>query len=1358
MVLSLVAAAIGLASCVLQPQEQAKGARIESLRTVAERTDFHETAHYQDVVGFLNELATRSKLVHLSDIGKTAEARAIPLAIIADPPVANADEARRSGKTVVLLVGGIHSGECDGKEALLALSRDLAIARDEESKKKRDARAKEGKESPAAGDGPQSGLLDHFILAVVPIYNPDGNERMDPKNRPGQVGPDTMGIRENGPPPKGLDLNRDFIKLEAPETRALVHFINEWDPSIVVDTHTTNGSFHRYILTYDTNKNPAGDAKLLDYCRGTLMPGIQSIAKERSGLDTFWYGNFEQDHTRWETYPDDPRFGINYVGLRNRIGVLTESYSYATYEQRIGAQYGFISAVLAYADDHRDEIRTMIREADSRASGDEGGRGRNGPRGPRGQRRSRSGPDSWRTPDTTEDPAPTTAGDEQTVGLAQPERAAKHPEQAPPAPKPDEIVLRSKLVPSPDKATIKGYVEEQRDGRTAPTKEPKDYETDLLVRFEPSLSVPKPKGYIMAPPGPKDPLSQAAFDRVVQTLQRHGVQVQETREDIELDAAAYQIDAVTKAVRTFQGHDLLSVKTSKHDASQWFPAGSVLVKTAQPLGALACYLLEPEAADGLATWNFFDEGLKIGEDFPIYRLEKWTPITSTPPPPLPEDRGPKKPLTFEAVFESDTAPNFNGSPIGGLIWLEDGTHFLQVKDNTLYSVEAATGHAEPFLDPKPIAAALEKIPTLKKEAESLARGPYYRLNKDRSAFLIDHGNDLYYCRVDGSSAVRLTSSPQREELASFSPDGQFVAFVRDNDLWVVDVATQHERALTTGGGELLRHGKADWVYYEEVFNRVQQTYWWSPDSSRIVYYEIDSTPIKQYTIVNDIPEGQAVERTLFPKVGQPNPTAKLKVVAAAGGDPADVDLSQYSPQDMLILNAGWFPDSSRIYCYISNRVQTYVDVLSAPATGGAPDRLFREETKAWVDTPPPPKFLKDNSFLFTSERSGYKHLYHYARDGRLLHQVTDGPWEARSVAEVDEKPGCVYFSATRDNPIAENLYRVKLDGSGLERLTPAGGSHRADVSPDGKLFIDSWSSADHPTRVALLKTDGSELVRTLDTNPVRDLDKYTLGSLEMVHIPTPDGFVMEGNILKPADFDPSKKYPVWFTTYGGPQAPTVFDSWNGRAWDQTLATKGIIVFRADPRSASGKGAVHAWPIYRQLGIHELEDITTAIKWLEQNPWVDASRIGMSGHSYGGFMTSFCLTHSDLFSAGIAGAPVTDWRDYDSVYTERYMLTPQDNLDGYNKTSVVRAAANLHGRLLLLHGLIDDNVHLQNSERLIQALQRANKQFELMLYPESRHGIGGRHYQRLMYEFITRTMGAPAEKPSEPASTSHANGR
>ena len=405
-----------------------------------------------------------------------------------------------------------------------------------------------------------------------------------------------------------------------------------------------------------------------------------------------------------------------------------------------------------------------------------------------------------------------------------------------------------------------------------------------------------------------------------------------------------------------------------------------------------------------------------------------------------------------------------------------------------------------------------------------------------------------------------------------------------------------------------------------------------------------------------------------------------------------------------------------MFAYFQNRTQTWLDFCTMPADGGPLTRLFRETTKAWVDDPGEPIFLSDGSFLLASEVSGWKHLYRFDKDGKRQKAVTEGEWEIRTVHKTDGKDGYVYFSATKDATNAANLYRCRTDGTGFERLTRGDGAHAATVAPTGKYFIDSHSDANTPTQVRIFKADAA-LVRTLDTNPVYARDEYRFGPYERVQVKTKDGFYLEGSLVKPSDFDPAKKYPVWTFTYAGPHAPTIRESWDGgRVQDQALAGAGVIVFRIDPRCASGKGACSAWTAYKQLGVQELKDIEEAIDWLTTHPWVDAKRLGLSGHSYGGFMTAFALTHSKKFSAGIAGAPVTDWRNYDTIYTERYMSTPQENPQGYDASSAVKAAKNLHGRLLLLHGEMDDNVHVQNSMQLIDELQKAEKDFEVMIYP------------------------------------------
>jgi dipeptidyl-peptidase-4 len=278
-------------------------------------------------------------------------------------------------------------------------------------------------------------------------------------------------------------------------------------------------------------------------------------------------------------------------------------------------------------------------------------------------------------------------------------------------------------------------------------------------------------------------------------------------------------------------------------------------------------------------------------------------------------------------------------------------------------------------------------------------------------------------------------------------------------------------------------------------------------------------------------------------------------------------------------------------------------------------------------------------------------------------------------------------------------------------------------------------------------------VRVVDANEVKALDEWELAPRERVQIPARDGYLMEAEILTPHEIDPDKVYPVWLMTYGGPHTPTLNGGWSVNPMAEALASEGYVVLRMDPRSASGKGAASAHVAYRQLGVQEAKDVEDAVNWLKkEKPFVDGSRIGMAGHSYGGYLTAYCMTHTDVFAAGIAGAPVTDWRDYDSFYTERFMLTPQENPEGYDKSSVVKAAADLHGRLLILHGAIDDNVSLRNTMRLVHALQQADKDFEMMIYPSSRHGIFGPHYNRIQVDFIRRTLGG--RTPREGAAGGH----
>jgi dipeptidyl-peptidase 4 len=1198
-------------------------------QTVAEKTDYQATSRHADVVAFGEELAKKSPLVRVSSIGKSGEGRDLPLLIIADPPVSTPEEAVKANKLVVLTFANIHAGEVDGKEAVLMLARDIAT-------------------------GTEKALLKDLVVLVVPILNADGNEKIDKANRKEQNGPpEGVGVRANS---AGYDLNRDFVKLETPEIRALAKTITRWDPAVIVDMHTTNGSFHRYTLTYDGPRNPAADSDLIATVRDKWLADIGAAMEKETGYKSFFYGNFTNDHKAWESYEPIPRFGIQWAALRNRIALLSESYTYAPFKDRVLAGKAYCGGIFRYVAAHSAEVKKLLANAEKLR---------------------------------------------------------------------ERVPLRTKTVPLGERTAL-GFVEEMKGGKRVPTKETKEYKLTLLTGVEATEIVQRPFAYLLP----------ASFKSAVETLQRQGIAVEELREDIELDLQVYKIEKFAKADRAFQKHNLADVNVERRDEKRKVPAGTVLIRTDQKLGNLAAYLLEPRAEDGLTAWNFFDSALVTGKDFPVVRLPKSVPLTRGPVRPLPEERTLNKPINLDLMFRNP--PNFAGNPVGGITWLDDGEHFLQVKDNRLYKVAAATGRAEPLFDPDQLKKSLTAVPALKpEEAARIAGGPAYRFNPSHTAVMFTHGDELYYTKLDGSPAVRLTKTPGPKEHASFSPDGKFIAFIRGGNLFVVDVQAQAERQLTTDGGGAILNGVADWVYGEEIFNRRPQAYWWSPDSQRIAFLRFDDSPVANFTVLDQVPPRQKVEKVPYPLPGEANPTVKLGVVSVAGGEPAFADQSAYSPGDSIVARVGWLPDSSRVFSYWQNRTQTWLDFCTMPAEGGALTRLFRETTKAWVEDLEEPIFLADGSFLLASESTGWRHLYLFDKAGKRVKPITEGEWEVRSVHKTDRKDGYIYFNATKDATNALNLYRCKIDGTGLERLTRGAGAHSASVSPTGKFFIDSHSDATTPAQVHLCQFDGTS-IRTIDSNPVYVREEYRFGSAERVQVKTKDGFYLEGVLVKPADFDPAKKYPVWMFTYAGPHMPSVRDGFDARVQDQALASAGIVVLHIDPRSASGKGVGSAWAAYKQLGVQELKDLEEAVDWLTAFPWVDAQRIGLSGHSYGGFMTAFALTHSKKFAAGIAGAPVTDWRNYDTIYTERYMSTPQENPQGYDASSVVKAAKNLHGKLLLLHGEMDDNVHVQNTLQLVEELQKAEKQFEVMIYPRARHGLG-RNSQRDIIRFIVKAM-------------------
>jgi dipeptidyl-peptidase 4 len=711
-----------------------------------------------------------------------------------------------------------------------------------------------------------------------------------------------------------------------------------------------------------------------------------------------------------------------------------------------------------------------------------------------------------------------------------------------------------------------------------------------------------------------------------------------------------------------------------------------------------------------------------------------------------------KQLTIDDIFDPQKRVNFSGTPSNPR-WLKDGVHYIVTsKDRNafprLLKVNAVTGKSEPLYDATKMQAAFAALPGFSKDdARRLANQTFYQMNPQETAALINFANDLFYYEFGSDRAIRLTSNPDKEEGESFSPDGHMVSFVRNGNLHVEDLSQQRrERALTRDGGPEVLNGRLDWVYQEELYGRGNfEAYWWSPDSTKIAFLQIDDRQVPEFPVVDQIPTDQIMELTPYPKAGDHNPIVKLGIVGAAGGDIHWAETNKYPVEDLLIVRVGWYPDSKKVWFQAQNREQTFLDLNTANPDDGKSTNLFRETTKAWVEVVDDGlQWLKDGSFLWLSDRSGWRHVYHYGADGKQIAQVTKGVWDVRSLDSIDDARGIIYFSSTEHSFIANHEYAVKLDGTGLTRITSTEGNHRASFNSNDSYFLDTWSDVNTPAQVRLYDSAG-KLVRAIDENKVDALAQYKLGKVEFLNVKTRDGFTMEAMMIKPPDFDPAKKYPVWSYTYSGPQAPQVRNAWGATTfmWHQMLAQKGYIIWMCDNRTASSKGVNSAWPLYKNFGELELRDLEDGFTWLKSQPYVDGSRIGIWGWSYGGFMTSYSLTHSQTFKIGIAGGTVADWRNYDTIYTERYMGTPQNNPEGYWKSSPVHFAKDLHGKLLLIHGAIDDNVHLSNTIQFLYELQKAGKQVQLMVYPKSRHGVTDpvlvKHLRQMMTDFILANL-------------------
>ncbi|MCA8960066.1 MAG: S9 family peptidase [Planctomycetes bacterium] len=668
-------------------------------------------------------------------------------------------------------------------------------------------------------------------------------------------------------------------------------------------------------------------------------------------------------------------------------------------------------------------------------------------------------------------------------------------------------------------------------------------------------------------------------------------------------------------------------------------------------------------------------------------------------------------------------------------WAHDGRHLVLPGSGRWLA--PATGQ-----EVDPIPAPVTPDPLREAGLGRSRRAPRASSEDDRVIVLRD--DDAWVVVRTDDDGVRSEplgfSFDARDDLFDVSPDGRYLAGVEGYDLVLADLEAKTRHRLSADGSEEgLRYGMLDWVYQEEVYGRGRwRAFWWSPDSRHLAFLRLDESGVPSFSIVDHRPTSGRVEVTSYPKAGAKNPSVAVGV-AGIDGTARWVDLSKYGDEPIIVARVGWDPTGSRLVLQVQNRIQTWLDLVFVDPETGDATTVLRETSNAWVDVLGAPRWLRDGSFLWSSERTGYEHLYHYGADGTLLRPVTSGDGEVKSVLRIDEERGRLWFTSNRDDSAGLHAYRVALDGSGLVRLTHGDGSHAVTLDESGETFLDEYSSVTIPTQVRLCSEDGTR-IQVLESAEPRDLEAYGYRTPERLRIPARDGYEMDAMVIAPISDDPDRRHPVWLHTYSGPDAPTMRDRWQSSVFDQFLVQHGVMVFHVNNRSSSGRGRIDSTACYRDLGASELRDLEDAIAWLVRERSADPERVGIEGWSYGGFMTAYALTHSDRFRLGVAGAGVYDWRNYDTIYTERFMDTPAANPEGYRRSSCVEASGDLHGHLVIVHGMLDDNVHLANSIQLIDALQRVEgASFELMVYPGSRHGLRSREQRRHLRELTWRAI-------------------
>ncbi len=687
-----------------------------------------------------------------------------------------------------------------------------------------------------------------------------------------------------------------------------------------------------------------------------------------------------------------------------------------------------------------------------------------------------------------------------------------------------------------------------------------------------------------------------------------------------------------------------------------------------------------------------------------------------------------KKLTIERIFDYDKS-SLSGNLPANIQWMPDGKSFIYAmkdKENDKYDLwefDTVAGKTEIFLSNETLQKAFESIVIQEKEKKMEISPRGYTLSPDGKKLLFSFSGDLYCFNSEKKSLRRLTASKAVERDPEFSPDSRYIGYTRDNNLYVLELSTGLEIQLTADGCEHILNGYLTWVYYEELYFRSYKGFWWSPDSNYITFYQFDESEVFKMPMVDHIPFEAKVVPVTYPKAGMTNPLAKLGVVSLETKEIVWMDIP--AEEEIYIARAIWLPDGNQLSLQILNRDQNKLRLLLADPETGKTKQVFTEEQKTWVSQTDNIHFMKNKQeLIWASDRDGWNHLYHYDFQGKLISQITKGKWQVSSLLHVDEENDWLYFTANEKSTLERHLYRIKLDGSVLERLSKANGWHSIRMAPTGKLYIDAYSNIMRPPMMDLFRSDGTKLY-IVEENVVEELPDYAMSEPEFLTFPTDDGLKLPAVMIKPLKFNKRKKYPVIVSIYGGPESQSVANRWGGTTglWNQLMAEKGFVIFVMDNRCSAHFGKEGSSKMHRNFGHWEIEDQKSAATYLRKLAYVDPSRIGIWGWSYGGYNTCMTMLKApDYFQVGVAVASVTDYHDYDTIYTERYMDMPQDNPEGYKNGSALNIADQLKGKLLLIHGTMDENVHFQNSVQLANELIKHQKQFDFMLYPRRAHGI------------------------------------